>query len=70
MERIGEEKVARGCWEWMPGERRPRGRLNRRWKDTVEVLRRHGLPNTSLREEDGLQDIAKWWKMPALLTGL
>lgn len=46
-------KVARGCWEWMPGGRRPRGRPRTRWKDTVEELKRHDLSDIrSLREKE------------------
>ena len=62
LERMEEEKVARGCWEWMPGGRRPRGRPRERSEETVEqTLSRHDLPNIQkLREEGTFQDRAEW----------
>ena len=67
LERMEEERVVRGCWEWMPGGRRPRGRPRKRWKETIEhTPSRHDLPNIRrLREEGILQDRTEWRKISA-----
>ena len=73
LERMDEERVARGCWEWMPGGRRPRGRPRKRWKETVQhtLSTCHDLPNIRrLREEGIFQDGTEWTKMLAPLTGI
>ena len=72
LERMDEERIARGCWEWMPDGRRPRGRPRKRWKENAEeALSRHDLPNIeTLREEGAFHDRATWRNMLGPLTGI
>ncbi len=71
LERMDEERMARGCWQWRPDGRRPRIKPRKRWKEAVEeTLESHNLPNIeTLGEERVFQDRSGWRGMVARLTG-
>lgn len=71
-EKDERRNVARGCWKWMKGGKRPIGRPRKRWKDTVEEALKTWLAKKSqvCGREKSYKIEQKCRNMLAPLTGL
>ena len=72
LERMEQGRIAIGCWEWIPGGRRPRGRRRKKWRETAEeTLARCALPNIEVLRGDGsFHDRTVWRSMLVALTDI